>query len=487
MIARALPSRRSAKIALCTLMLALFWALAPGTPPAGEALPVAATARALVDGGTLDVAPYGRLPETVVRDGRRYATTPLGAALALVPAAAVGRAVAALDPGGRIVAAASSGTAALLGALLCALFFAALLDDGLSPRGALFFTLTLALATPIVWYARVADGTILATVLLFAAVRAARRFVAADDRGAALALGLSLGALVLTAPTLLLAALVIVAWCGVHRHAHLRATVAARVATPLALAIAAVVAHHALVGAPPPAAGDVWQGLDGLVLSTGKSLFAYAPIALLAVAAVIWMWRARRADAQLTIAVAAALLLAAARLADWHGDPTWGPRRLVPLLPLAVEAVALAWAARQRAARRSLVALAVAAGLVVQVGGVAIAPTTWLDVMTEIRVKSGAPAWFALEPDEVRFIPQYSPIVGHAWLLEHMVTRNRRFDVHPPYLLLLADPPKIAEIWPRLQLDWFARGWPPRVAAGWLALLGVVAVASALRLRRVLR
>ena len=83
-------------------------------------------------------------------------------------------------------------------------------------------------ATPLLWYARVPDGTALATLLLLVAGRAARAVVSSDvvgrgDRRAALALGLSLGAVVVVEPTLLLAALVLVAWCGLHRYDRLGA------------------------------------------------------------------------------------------------------------------------------------------------------------------------------------------------------------------------------------------------------------------------
>jgi hypothetical protein len=490
------PAEPRLRAPLFVLLLALFWALAPAAPPSGIARTVATTARTLVATGTLDLAAYGddlSLPSTAVYDGRRRATTALGAALALVPAAALARAVVTLDRDGRVARTAESGTAAAVAALLCVVLFGALRRDGLSARAALGFTFLFAFATPIVWYARVPDGSALAALLLFFATQAARRFVAEADRGAALTLGLSLGALVIVQPTLLLAALVVVAWCGLHRHAPITVALALRLTVPLGAGIACVLLHRWHVGAAAEPMGDLVQGLDGLVLSTGKSIFLYAPICFVAVPAVAWMWRARRAEAQLIIAVAAAVLLAAAQLDDWHGDPTWGPRRALPLVPLAVEAVALAWAARRTqphpsgpSRRRASVWLAVAAaaGLGVQVVGVAIAPSTYYDVVTEVRLASGSPSWFGEQPSECHFMPQFSPIVGHAWLLSHLVRNDRRFDVDPPYKLLLATPPRLDGIWPRLRVDWFAVGWPRAVAAAWLAALAALAVAAALVLRR---
>ncbi|HEY2747005.1 MAG TPA: hypothetical protein VGL86_20420 [Polyangia bacterium] len=488
------PSAR-ARLPLFVLVFAILTMLAPAAPLAGYARTIASTARALVATGTLDVAPLGdgaTLPSTALRHGRRRATSGLGAALALVPAEALAAATRTIDPTARIGRAAEAATAGALVALVCVVFFGMLVADGLSARAALFFTLALAFATPLAWYGRVPDGTALATLLLLVAARAARAVVSADvvgpaDRRAALALGLSLGALVVVEPTLLFAALVLVAWCGLHRYDRLGAAVAARVIAPLAAGLVAVVVERWHAGALPEPRGELLQGLDGLVLSTGKSLFLYAPVLLLAPSALLRLWRTHRAEAQLVLAVAAAVLLAAAARDDWHGDPTWGPRRAVPLVPLALEAIALAWSARateRRGKRSTFLALLIAVGIAVQTAGITISPSTYLNVISEVRVATGAPAWFGEAPSECHFIPQFSPIIGHAWLLSHLVRHDRRFDVNPPYLLLLSTPPRLDNVWSRLFVDWFAIGWPPLAAIAWLAALAVAAAAAAWTLRR---
>ena len=480
------------RLPLFVLVFAIFTMLAPAAPLAGIARTVSLSARALVATGTLDVAPFAdsdTLPSTVVHAGRRRPTTALGAALALVPAAALAAATRTVDPAALVAHAAEAATAAALAALVCVVFFGLLRSDGLSPRAALAFTLALGFATPLVWFARVPDGTALATLLLLCATRAARRFVAADDRRSALLLGLALGALVVVEPALLLAALVLVAWCGLYRHARLDAAVAARVAAPLVAGIAVVAAYRWHVGAHAEPTGELLQGLDGLLLSTGKSIFLYAPLAILAPPSLLWLWRTHRAQAQLLIAVSAAVLLAAAQLDDWHGDPTWGPRRAVPLVPLLLEAVALAWSARssdQPGRRRASAALVLltAVGIAVQTVGISIAPTTYLSVVTDVRAATGAPSWFGEQPSECHFIPQFSPILGHAWLLSHRLRNDRRFEINPPYLLLLANPPKLDHIWPRLVIDWFALRWPVAGAVAWLAALALAAAAAAWALRR---
>ena len=75
----------------------------------------------------------------------------------------------------------------------------------------------------------------------------------------------------------------------------------------------------------------------GLLFSPGKSVFLYSPVLLLAVAG----WPAfYRRHAPLASALVALwlLLLVSLRASVWTGGLTWGPRFLLPLLPVRVSA-----------------------------------------------------------------------------------------------------------------------------------------------------
>ena len=77
-----------------------------------------------------------------------------------------------------------------------------------------------------------------------------------------------------------------------------------------------------------------WEGAVGLLFSPGKSVFLYAPPLLLSVA--LWPRFRRMAPALadvLALAWGTALLFYGAWWA-WHGGWSWGPRLLVPLMPL---------------------------------------------------------------------------------------------------------------------------------------------------------
>jgi hypothetical protein len=78
----------------------------------------------------------------------------------------------------------------------------------------------------------------------------------------------------------------------------------------------------------------LWDGLYGLLLSPGKSLFLYAPPLLLALAGAVPFARRHRGAAFLFLAVPAVYLAVYGSKGVWSGGG-WGPRYLVPAVPFA--------------------------------------------------------------------------------------------------------------------------------------------------------
>jgi 4-amino-4-deoxy-L-arabinose transferase-like glycosyltransferase len=102
-------------------------------------------------------------------------------------------------------------------------------------------------------------------------------------------------------------------------------------------------------------------GLYGLLLSPGRGIFWYVPPLFLALAGSYWF--ARR-QPTLTLVIAGMLLpmlALCARYYVWHGGGVWGPRFLVPLLPLlmlpAAPLVERVWHSNRTALVVGLVAL----------------------------------------------------------------------------------------------------------------------------------
>ncbi len=76
------------------------------------------------------------------------------------------------------------------------------------------------------------------------------------------------------------------------------------------------------------------EGLYGILLSPGRSLFVYSPILLLAIPGA---WLAYRKDKALAILCSVIVLGYAIAIAIWHswdGGWTWGARLLAPIVPL---------------------------------------------------------------------------------------------------------------------------------------------------------
>jgi hypothetical protein len=120
------------------------------------------------------------------------------------------------------------------------------------------------------------------------------------------------------------------------------------------------------------------QGLYGLLLSGGKSLFVFNPFLLLAIPGAVGLWRRDRALTVLVLVLVATRVLFFARWSAWYGGVAWGPRLLMPVVgPLSLLAVyALSRIPRLPVALRVPAAIGVA-GLVVVSAGVSVA-SVWV-------------------------------------------------------------------------------------------------------------
>ena len=88
------------------------------------------------------------------------------------------------------------------------------------------------------------------------------------------------------------------------------------------------------------------DGLWRLLVGPNKGFVFYFPLALLAAWGALVLLKARRAEAAPALAFAGAILLAASAWWAWDGTFGWGPRLLLPAVPLLAAAAALAPAPR---------------------------------------------------------------------------------------------------------------------------------------------
>jgi hypothetical protein len=375
------------------------------------------------------------------RDGRFYTKNSAGQAVIALPLVAIAEGLsraAGPSPARRELAARAivSLFNAVVAALLLAAFYLGARRLGIGARAALAAGAMLGFTTPLWVYAKSFMAEPLESLGLFLALVGAARAAAGEARaarGAALGAGLAIAAKLSMLP-LALACLIPLA--AVPRGERLR--LAAWPAAGVVLALLSHVVYDVARFGTPFETGYGAQaslsayttpllvGLYGLLISSGKGVMWFAPALWLAPAGWLAMARGARAGeprSAAALAARGAVLASALALGlyatfqHWAGDGSWGPRYLVPLLPLAFLAVATAIDAASRARRRLAWTLALA-GLVVQIAGVSIHFGAQMREAGDYpyRLQLADPRFMS----ESHFNPASSPIRGH-W---RMLLRN---------------------------------------------------------------
>jgi hypothetical protein len=157
---------------------------------------------------------------------------------------------------------------------------------------------------------------------------------------------------------------------------------------------------------PEESFSGVWpQGIAGLLISPGRGLFLYAPVLLITLAAAPVFFRRHRSEAVLTWAVILLHLLLYGKWFMWHGGYAWGPRFMIPTLPLFTIGMAPAIErARERGWWRiGFLALAFLSGLI-QILGLSVD----FELFQTRLLDTGLPLFAPITFFDVR----YSPLLG---------------------------------------------------------------------------
>jgi hypothetical protein len=205
--------------------------------------------------------------------------------------------------------------------------------------------------------------------------------------------------------------------------------------------------------------GDLGAALYGFAFSTGKSVLWYSPAILLGLLGIRESWRRRRAETVFIVSIIAIVVLFNAKFRIWHADYCWGPRYLTPIVPLFL-LLAVPWLpdalARGRVALRRFAVGALAAGaLTVQLLGASFYWDHYIRILIGVKDQTGAAGWFQEHLSHGHFIPEFSPLRGHAWMLSHLLRNDPDLDRDAPWKAVIPQPANLSEYWNRMRLDWW--------------------------------
>jgi len=298
---------------------------------------------------------------------------------------------------------------------------------GMTPAWAAIAALTYGVASPAAAYARYDFSQPLAGLLLAAAVYALIDAIRHGRLRSFVRAGAWLGAMILTRPDLG----VLIAWIGPWlaagvRRSGLRAAalrLSAVAVSVLAAAALYLLTNHARFGdwthtgyaastLFPQSRWEVLEGAFGLLVSPGHGVLIFYPLAWLAVPGLHRLVKEHHPAGALCSGLVPAALALYAAFPIWWAGWSWGPRFLVPLLPLlAVAATFWAFRGWQRRLRwrTGLFAGLAVLGAVISWNGVLVDPVLhyrW------VQNALGLP-----ETSATQFVPAASPLVSGWGLL----------------------------------------------------------------------
>lgn len=426
------PRDRQTVLRLCAGFFLLYLATAPGGLPRYDAAQMLVTAAAVADHGFTERADFSR-----------YGIGQSLIDLPVVPLYHLAQATAAHAPAAarkELLTLAGLGMAslpALMAALLNALVFGLSRHLGYAPRPSLLLALAGGLGTMVWVYAGLLFADLTIACLWLLTLLALRLALTRQHHGLILLAGMGAGFAVLVKPVagVALPFFALYLWHGCRGTGWSAYRALVLFSLPLAGALAgAAWFNHFRFGAPWRTGYEGVRagwftsssllGLYGLLLSSGKGVFFYNPLLLYGVIGAVRFWRAHRREAWLIAGLTAALLAVTTAWFGWHGDWAWGPRLLLPLIPLltlcaapvAEQVVARGTMPGGRAGLAGLLLLTVFA----QGGGLLFEAGDYI-VMTNTLAGQPwyHPQFWPVDDDceLLHFSPRYSPLIGHWWLV----------------------------------------------------------------------
>ena len=434
-------------------------------------------------------------------DGHYYAKYGLGWSLVAAPLCVLGRTLAGFMPGaveGFVTRAAVTLLNPLLTAVSGVLLYYLARCFYPTPL-AVTLAVLYGLDTVAWYYAKSTFSEPLVTLLLLGALYAV-------ECGHLTAAGTALGGIVLTRQVALALAAPVVVWALMRARQDrpgrlLRSAISLLI--PLALGQLAVFGYNAYRFSDPFENGygsiawdtPLFLGLYSQLLSPGKGMFVFMPVLLLGILGWPMLWRRRRDWGWLILALVVFHLVPYALYQDWAGGGGWGPRLLLPIVPLILfpaGEIVQRWQLQRIG--RIAVAVLVAVSLFIQVLGVSV---NWARHLQRVLDKSATTEEYFYR---VHYRWVDSPVLGQVHSLLEVLALLRNSGSRAA-LRTLIDTQKQSSLWDwqsqavgllsfNVPDFWFVYLWFLGLPAIWLAgaawILASVAAGAALQLRRAL-
>jgi len=84
----------------------------------------------------------------------------------------------------------------------------------------------------------------------------------------------------------------------------------------------------------------------------------------------------------------------------------------------------------------------------------------YIRILITVKDHTGGSGWYQEHLSHGHYLPSFSPLVGQAWLLSHLVRNDPNLDQDAPWKSLVPYPVNLSEGWTRMRLDW----WPLELA-----------------------
>ncbi len=264
----------------------------------------------------------------------------------------------------------SSLVSSLAGGATVAMFFLVALELGFRQRTSFVLSLILGFGTLLAHYSTVYMSESLTALCLltgfYGILRASREI---SPVSWIIVSGFAIGFVIVTKPAIALACLpfgIWVLWLVWTRwRSSVRETVSVLVAwgLPIAVCLLLIAAYNwrrfgdvtktGYGGETRAFTTPLLTGLGGLLISPGRGLLLYSLPVVLGIAGLWYLIRRQPGPSLVILSSSIAMLLFYAKFYQWHGGGVWGPRFLVPIIPLlmlpAGEIVERAWRNRSLA------------------------------------------------------------------------------------------------------------------------------------------